>query len=97
MIVPHRCNRRRSKTQDGRKLRQYNRRWKIERLFAWLGNFRKLVVRYERPLEELPRLCAPCVHRHRAQAPFMRWLLQEFFQKFGEKFMVQSWKHFLFR
>src|SRR5215207_4908976 len=24
------------------------RRWKIERLFAWLGNFRRLVVRYER-------------------------------------------------
>jgi transposase len=23
-------------------------RWKIERLFAWLQNFRRLVVRYER-------------------------------------------------
>ena len=23
------------------------RRWKIERLFAWLFNFRRLVVRYE--------------------------------------------------
>jgi hypothetical protein len=29
-------------------LRRYKRRWKIERLFAWLGNFRRLVVRYER-------------------------------------------------
>ena len=36
------------KTQDGRKLRRYKRRWKIERLFAHLGNFRRLVVRYER-------------------------------------------------
>ena len=51
MIAPHRRNRRRPKTQDGRKLRRYKRRWKIERLFAWLGNFRRLVVRYERRAE----------------------------------------------
>ena len=48
MIAPHRRNRRKPKTQDGRPLRRYKRRWKIERLFAWLGNFRRLVVRYER-------------------------------------------------
>ena len=24
------------------------RRWKVGRLFAWLGTFRRLVVRYER-------------------------------------------------
>lgn len=48
MIAPHRRNRSKPKTQDGRKLRRYKRRWKIERLFAWLGNFRRLVVRYER-------------------------------------------------
>ena len=47
MIAPHRHNRRKKKTQDGRKLRRYKRRWKIERLFAWLQNFRRLVVRYE--------------------------------------------------
>jgi IS4 transposase len=35
------------KVGDGRKLRRYKRRWKIERLFAWLQNFRRLVVRYE--------------------------------------------------
>ena len=51
MIAPHRRNRRRPKTQDGRKLRRYKRRWKIERLFAWLGNFRRLVGRYERKVE----------------------------------------------
>jgi len=28
--------------------RRYRRRWKIERLFAWFQNFRRLVVRYER-------------------------------------------------
>ncbi len=48
MIAPHRKNRKKAKTQDGRKLRRYKRRWKIERLFAHLGNFRRLVVRYER-------------------------------------------------
>ena len=47
MIAPHRKNRKKKKTQDGRKLRRYRRRWKIERLFAWLQNFRRLVVRYE--------------------------------------------------
>lgn len=48
MIAPHRRNRKRPETQDGRPLRRYKRRWKVERLFAWLGNFRRLVVRYER-------------------------------------------------
>ncbi len=47
MIAPHRQNRTRRSTQDGRVLRRYCRRWKIERLFAWLQNFRRLVVRYE--------------------------------------------------
>jgi transposase len=47
VIAPHRSNRK-NKTQDGRRLRRYRRRWKIERLFAWLQNFRRLVVRYER-------------------------------------------------
>lgn len=48
LIAPHRRNRAKPKTQDGRRLRRYKRRWKIERLFAHLGNFRRLVVRYER-------------------------------------------------
>ena len=47
MIAPHRHNRTKPSTQDGRSLRRYKRRWKVERLFAWLGNFRRLVVRYE--------------------------------------------------
>ncbi len=48
MIAPHRKNRKMPKNQDGRKLRRRKRRWKAERLFAWLGNFRRLVVRDER-------------------------------------------------
>ena len=47
MIAPHRRNRTKPPTQDGRSLRRYKQRWKVERLFAWLGNFRRLVVRYE--------------------------------------------------
>ena len=50
VIAPHRRNRK-NKTQDGRRLRRYRRRWKIETLFAWLQNFRRLVVRYERHAE----------------------------------------------
>lgn len=50
VIAPHRRNRKNS-TQDGRRLKRYRRRWKIERLFAWLQNFRRLVVRYERHVE----------------------------------------------
>ncbi|MCW5205584.1 transposase, partial [Desulfobulbus sp. F5] len=49
-FAPHRRGRKKPKTQDGRKLRRYKRRWKVERLFAWLQNFRRLVVRYERHL-----------------------------------------------
>ena len=50
MIAPNRENRR-VRTQDGRPLRRYVRRWKIERLFAWLFNFRRLVVRDENHAE----------------------------------------------
>lgn len=32
---------------DGRSLRRYKRRWKVERLFAWLLRFRRLTNRYE--------------------------------------------------
>ena len=47
LIAPHRTGRQTKATQDGRKLRRYKRRWKIERFFAWVFNYRKCVVRYE--------------------------------------------------
>lgn len=47
LVAPHKNNRRKPQTQDGRELRRYCRRWKIERLFAWLQNFRRLVTRWE--------------------------------------------------
>jgi len=37
LIVPHRCNRKKPATQDGRALRRYRRRWIVERTNAWLG------------------------------------------------------------
>jgi transposase len=45
MIAPNRSNRR--QTQDRRSLRRYRRRWRIERLFAWLHNSRRLVTRWD--------------------------------------------------
>ena len=51
LISPHRKGRVRKVTQDGRALRSYKRRWKIERLFAWMHHWRKLVTRYEYKLQ----------------------------------------------
>jgi len=51
LICPHRKNRRRPAWQDGRSLRRYRKRWKIERTLAWLGHYRRLVVRYERHIQ----------------------------------------------
>ena len=47
LIAPHKGNRKSERTQDGRVLRRYARRWRIERLFAWLHNFRRIVTRWE--------------------------------------------------
>ncbi len=47
VIAPHRSNRVKPRTQDGRKLRRSRKRWKIERLFAWIQNFRRCIVRHE--------------------------------------------------
>lgn len=49
MIAPHRNNRRaENKTQDGRPLRRYKRRWTVERTIGWLRHFRRLCVRWEK-------------------------------------------------
>ena len=50
LVAPHKENRSKSRTQDGRRLRRYKRRWKVERLFAWLQNFRRLTTRWEHHL-----------------------------------------------
>jgi transposase len=67
MIAPHRLSRK-NVTQDGRSLRRYRHRWKIERLFAWLQNFRRLVTRYEYSLDNFTGIvhlaCALILLRH---------------------------------
>jgi transposase len=50
LISPHRKNRKKPPLNDGRELRRYRKRWKIERTFAWLGNFRRLLVRHDHHL-----------------------------------------------
>jgi transposase len=45
-IIPHRRNRTRSSRNDGRRMRRYRRRWKIERTNAWLHCYRGLAVRW---------------------------------------------------
>ena len=47
LIVPYRENNKKQKHEDGRKLRRYKRRWILERTNAWLGQFRRLLVRHE--------------------------------------------------
>ena len=69
VIAPHRQNRRADrKTPDGRPLRRFRRRWKVERMFAWMFNFRRLVVRYEYHIENFMGLihlaCAVILLRH---------------------------------
>jgi transposase len=50
LIVPYRKNVRNRRFEDKRKLRRYRKRWKIERTNAWLQNFRRIQVRYDRIL-----------------------------------------------
>jgi transposase len=47
LIAPHRANRR-TKTQDGRRLRRYRRRWTVERTIAWFQNYRRLCILWEK-------------------------------------------------
>ena len=67
MIAPNRSNRK-VPTQDLRPLRRYKRRWKVERLFAWLHNYRRVVVRWERRAENYTAFfhlaCALILLRH---------------------------------
>jgi transposase len=46
MIAPNRLNR--SQTQDGRTLRRGKRRWTVERTIAWLQDYRRLCIRWEK-------------------------------------------------
>src|SRR3974377_230649 len=47
MVAPHRSNRRKGATQDGRRLRRYTRRWLVEGLFRVIQWQRRILVRWE--------------------------------------------------
>ena len=47
LIAPHRHNRTKPPTNDGRRLRRCRRRWVVERTFAWVQSFRRVATRYE--------------------------------------------------
>src|SRR4051812_31600911 len=51
--IPSYLRRERKRPKRGRSVQVgpgYAERWKVERTFAWLGNFRRLLVRHERYL-----------------------------------------------
>jgi transposase len=50
LIAPHQGSHT-NHFQDGRHLRRLKRRYKVERLFAWMKNFRRLRVRWEIKVE----------------------------------------------
>lgn len=81
MIAPNRANRK-QKTQDGRALRRYKRRWKVERLFTWMLS----TVSDQMGSEDrkLPRFRATWMPAHPREA-FMRWLLG-IYNKWTESF-----------
>lgn len=47
LIAPHRANRTRTPLQDGRALRRYKCRYRIERTISWLHRCRRLITRWE--------------------------------------------------
>lgn len=48
LICPHRKNRVKPPTQDGRKLRRRRHRWRVERTNAWLQNYGRIIIRKDR-------------------------------------------------
>ncbi len=49
LIAPHRKNRKPENiTQDGRPLRRYKRRWKVERTIGGIQHYRRLCIRWEK-------------------------------------------------
>ena len=67
MIAPHRSTRK-LKTQDGRHLRRYQRRWLVERFFAWLQWKRRLAGSLGILRHQLPGFCATRIDHHAPQA-----------------------------
>jgi transposase len=51
LVAPHRKNRVKPKTTDGRRMRRYKRRFIVERTFAWVHSYRRVVTRFERHVD----------------------------------------------
>lgn len=51
LVARHRRGRKRPPTADGRRLRRQKRRWKVERTFAWLHSYRRVVTRFEKRVD----------------------------------------------
>jgi transposase len=51
LVARHRAGRKRPPTADGRTCRRLRRRWIVERTFAWLHAFRRVVTRFEKSIE----------------------------------------------
>ena len=63
LIVPDRRGRKRLDPGWTQQLSRYSRRWKVERLFAWMHNFRRLVTRWEYYIENfLGFVDLACLH-----------------------------------
>lgn len=45
-VIPHRRNRVKPSRNDGRRLRRYRHRWRVERTNAWIHCYRGLAVRW---------------------------------------------------
>jgi transposase len=51
LLAPHRKNRTKPSSNDGRRMRRYKRRWIVERTFAWVHSYRRVVTRFERRVD----------------------------------------------
>ena len=70
-IAPHMLHRSRPVSEDGRPLRRHRPRWNIERLFAWLHNYPRVVNRCPANFAGILQL----VRVFSLAEPFMGWRL----------------------
>ena len=75
IVAPHWAGRRKPKAQACRALRRYARRWKVQRLFVWLQNYRRLITRFERKIENCLAFLNARGANDFGKEVFMRYLL----------------------
>ena len=54
LLAPHRSNRVKAATQDGRPPRRYRRRRRVGRLWSWLFSYRRVAARFDYHVENFP-------------------------------------------